>query len=374
MEDDIFDIYAGLDLSAHVESTWIKERQKTVIHTDVGAISVLARIERLVTVANKCNGPAFECKRDRQRNPVLIRHRLAKYYNDAQDGLAAYQDDYVFSIRVQEFYGACMDLGLSLGSFDLGEPLEMHPRLQRLNSELFDGLVDALRRRCQGSRFRTRLKRFERNVLRRKAKAMAWEAAMFEWRSRHAFLVLCFGYDELVRASVTPERMQADLSHFLNNRRSNRLLRGIGGYVAKIEEGDQGGLHAHIVIAYAPNIKNDIQVARRIGEYWKEVVTQGQGHYWNSNVARLMHHPHGYGEGLGKIDRTDTKARHVLRSKILTYVAKSDQHLKKKSGPKYKTFWMSQPPQKLMSGRPRRHVGLMAMDAGSGTSSIRDAS
>lgn len=365
MNEGLFDAYFGLDLSSHSEGAHVDGREITLIHNNFGGVTVLAGIEQLVDQVIHNDRPAFELRPLRGRGPRLMVNLLGRQYERVRTALREYQDGYVYSVKVYEFFEACRAVGLRPGDadFDLGYPLDLHLGTGRLNYQLFNALIDTLRTRVQGSRYRLRLRRFERNCRRRVGRVLAWEQGMFEWRSRHGFLMLILGYRPEIRQSVTSERVQADLSRFLNNRRTNKLLGGIDGYVAKIEEGDKSGLHVHILIAYAPVTRDDIGIARRIGEYWRDVVTQGEGSYWNSNVDKARHARWGHGVGTGLINQFDMQARESLRSN-LRYLAKSDQHLRKKYSTKVRVLWMSQPPQKLVSGRPRSRGASIATRAG----------
>lgn len=375
MSEDLFDVYFGLDLSSHSEGIHVDGRDIALIHNNFGGVTVLAGIEQLVDLAIQSDRPAFELRPVRGRGPKLVVNRLGRQYDRVSGALREYQDGYVYSVKVCEFFDACKAVGLRPGDddFDLGEPLELHPGTGQLNYQLFNALIDNLRTRVQGSRYRLRLRRFERNCRRRIGRVLAWEHGMFEWRSRHEFLMLVLGYRPEIRQCVTPERVQADLSRFLNNRRTNKLLGGIDGYVAKIEEGDESGLHVHVLIAYAPVTRDDIGIARRIGEYWRDVITQGEGSYWNSNMNKVRHARWGHGVGTGLINQFDGQARESLRSN-LRYLAKSDQHLRKKNSAKVRVLWMSQPPQKVVSGRPRIRGVSTQTRAGSATASAGETS
>lgn len=364
MSEEPIDVYIGLDLSCHAEGFHVAGREVTLIHHGFGEVMALAGIEQLVDQAIRSDGPAFDLRPVRGSRPTLMMNQLGRQYDRVRKALREFQDGYVYSVKVSEFFEACTAVGLRPGDadVDLGEPLDRHPGTGRLNYQLFNALIDNLRTRGRGSRYRLRLRRFERNCRRRVGRVLAWEQGMFVWRSRHQFLMLVLGYQAESRPSVTPERVQADLSRFLNNRRTNKLLSGIDGYVAKIEEGDESGLHVHILIAYAPVTRDDIGIARRIGEYWRDVITQGDGSYWNSNVDKARHARWGHGVGTGLINQFDVHARESLR-RNLRYLAKSDQHLRKKGSSKVRVLWMSQPPQKLVPGRPRTRGAAMPTPA-----------
>lgn len=145
--------------------------------------------------------------------------------------------------------------------------------------------------------------------------------------------------------------MQRHRKKFFNNCRSNKLLRGIRDYIWKIEEGNDSGLHLHVLIFYTANSCRDVYIAQQIGEYWVKV-TDGKGKYWNSNADKAKHAKYGHGIGTGEINWDDHNKREALRRNI-QYMTKADQFLKMKYGEHCRVFGTSQVKEKEKSGRPR---------------------
>jgi len=350
--DGVFETYQDLDFDHHTEGETEGERSILVIHEDFGKFMPLARIEQMVDEICGTKELAFEITFDERGRILLIRKSLERYYSAVQSVLANYSDQYTHSPRVDVFFEAAKELKLLSEDFSFGSPLHIDAASRWRYADLFNELISCIRDQCEKSRFKTRLRRHERNAQRRLGRGLMWERGMFEWRSRHLFLMLCLNYKTNVRRHIRPEDVQWHLQRLLNNRRANRLLSGITGYIWKIEDGKKSGLHVHILIAYSTKRKADINIARSIGEYWRDVITEGQGSYWNSNSDRQMHREKGHGEGTGQINAVDLARRQALRTNIL-YLTKGEQHLKRKNGPKYRTFGMSQPPKKKVAGRPR---------------------
>ncbi|NKF24505.1 inovirus-type Gp2 protein [Solimonas marina] len=168
--------------------------------------------------------------------------------------------------------------------------------------------------------------------------------SMFDWRSRHLILVLTLSYKPEYSAGVTLECLRKDRDRFLNNFRSNETLRGINAYVWKIEEGDAGGgLHLHLLIFYSGDCRADVYIARLIGEYWENVVTRGRGAYWNSNARKEYYAGLPWGNATGQVDRNDLEKRESL-SRVMGYLAKSDQMVGSRDNPHCRLFGTSQLP------------------------------
>ncbi|MEJ6007735.1 hypothetical protein WG899_19475 [Paucibacter sp. AS339] len=363
VRNGVFETYQDLDFDHHTEGKTEGERSSLVVHEDYGKLMPLAQIELMVEEIRATKELAFEVTFDDRGRILLIQKSLERYYVAVKSVLASYSDQYDYSPRVDVFFDAAKELKLLSEDFSFGDPLHFDAASRWRYADLFNELISCIRDQCEKSRFKARLRQHERNANRRLGRALMWEREMFEWRSRHLFLMLCLNYKTSVRHHIRPEDVQRHLQRLLNNRRANRLLSGITGYIWKIEDGKKSGLHVHILIAYSTKRKADVNIARSIGEYWRDVITEGQGSYRNSNSDRQMHREKGHGEGTGQINAVDFARRQALRTNI-KYLTKSEQQLKRKNGPKYRTFGMSQPPKKKVAGRPRTEAGRAPYPAG----------
>lgn len=348
--DPIHNMYSDIDLSSNSEHILHNGRDCTVLHNNFDKITKLARVEKFVDSIQKIQSPAYIFSK-RNGSISSCSRRLSLFYLVINEVLDELSDQYVYSPRVRVFFSACVKLGIEPGMSAFGALHEIDLHSGRCYAALFNELIETIRHLCSRRSFRNALQRHERNVLRRQAKAITWEKEMFEWRSRHLFIFLSFGYQPEHRAQITPELIQTRKKSFLENRRMNTLLSGIDGYVWKLEEGDDTGLHLHILIAYTTESRRDIDIGNQLGEYWNRVVTKGIGKFWNSNIG-LDRRPFLHRIAVGQINHNDTAEREGLREH-LSYLTKSDQYLKRKRSPRSRTFGMSQPPKKMKIGRPR---------------------
>ncbi|APD36947.1 hypothetical protein BOC52_26215 [Burkholderia pseudomallei] len=191
----------------------------------------------------------------------------------------------------------------------------------------------------------------KRNAERNESKGLAIERQVFESKARQLVLMLHFGFQERHRPNITFQEIQKYRQKFFNNCRSNKLLRGIVDYIWKLEEGDESGLHLHVLIFYTADSCRDVYIARLIGEYWVKL-TEGKGQYWNSNANKIFHEKYGHGVGTGEINWDDDDKREALRENI-RYMTKADQFLKMKYGDHCRLFGTSQVEEKKKLGRPR---------------------
>ncbi|WP_231600720.1 MULTISPECIES: inovirus Gp2 family protein [Burkholderia] len=86
-------------------------------------------------------------------------------------------------------------------------------------------------------------------------------------------------------------------------------MSSIKNYVWVIEQREVAGLHLHVILFYSAVHNHNEHVAKQIGEYWANVVTEGNGDYWNSNEKwrKRYDEKRGHGVGVGQIDWNDSK-------------------------------------------------------------------
>jgi hypothetical protein len=155
-------------------------------------------------------------------------------------------------------------------------------------------------------------------------KGIDLEQSMYKYRSRYLILFLTLNYKVDCRDDITIKDLCEHRNRLFKNMECNSLLRGIKAYIWKIEEGDKTGLHIHLLIFYDGRSREDITIARSIGNYWVDVATRGLGTYWNSNADKTECRRRGWPIGVGQIDRKDDEEREGIRS-IIRYLGKTSQ-------------------------------------------------
>lgn len=290
-----------------------------------------------------------------------------RYYVLLNSWLERYSDLYCYSARVEVFYGACKELGL-IGSdpFSFGEPGELDCADGMRYMDIFNELIQRIRSHCQSREFKEKERLRKANANRNAHNVLAMEEAMFcseTGRSRWLILSLTLRYKAECREWITPETIQQHRERFFGARRFNKLMSGIKNYVWTIEQGEDTGLHLHVILFYSTERNHDELIAKQIGEYWAEVVTEGKGDYWNSNAAqqKKFYETWGHGIGVGQINWDDAEKRKALRENLV-YLAKGEQYLMIRSAERIRTFDMGRVPKKLKSGRPRADSDMRALE------------
>ncbi|WP_420993617.1 hypothetical protein ACKI2N_015750 [Cupriavidus sp. 30B13] len=313
----------------------------------------LVAMERMVRdIACDKGSVGFEIQTEEGGKPVVkptAKAAACGYFNSLKYfwGHCAPLLRFVYSPHVLAVIEAIEAVGLP-ARFQFRKPETIDPDMRKTHADIFNDVRDHVSDIVASSAFESRLRARKRNAERNEATALAVERQVFENKSRTLVLMLHFGFRS---HDTTFEEIQAYRKQFFNNRRGNKLLRGIDDYIWKLEEGDESGLHMHLLIFYnAADSCRDVYIAKQIGEYWVKM-TGGKGQYWNSNANKAFHEKYGHGVGTGVINWDDREKREALRINI-RYMTKADQILTIKHGDSH-VFGTSRVKEKKKAGRPR---------------------
>lgn len=224
-----------------------------------------------------------------------------------------------------------------------------------LISELFNQFLTEIRKQANSQSFKKRVRDREELSKRNLKSGCDFIDSLFDpHRGHHARLLvlrLDFGYREEISREITIDQAQHDLKHFLNNTRNNKLFESLLGYIWKLEDGGQRGLHYHLIFFLNGSIvQKDDHYGEQFGKYWSECITKGRGTYFNCN-----RHPLKYRKlGIGMINHYDQDKLMILKKEVLGYLTKKDQYVKVKVK-KERTFGRSEMPRESSNrrGRPR---------------------
>ncbi|BBA42658.1 MULTISPECIES: inovirus-type Gp2 protein [Burkholderia] len=357
-EDDFSKIYEYVDLVTNTEGVVIDDKETLCERHEFGLLRLnLIAMEAMAReIEFDMSRVGFDIKTN-DRGKVIVAskaktstltyfHRLKTFFMNY-----AYSERRVFSPHVQVVVEALDAAGLNPRTFRFSEPGERDLSTGKMHGEIFNEVVAKVSEIVASSAFKERLRVRVRNAARNEAKGLAIEQQVFENKSRQLVLMLHFGFKEQHRSKITLDEIQKHRKKFFNNCRTNKLLRGIVDYIWKLEEGDESGLHLHVLIFYTADSCRDVYIAQQLGKYWVKV-TEGQGQYWNSNANKIFHEKYGHGVGTGEINWDDDAKREALRENI-RYMTKADQFLKMKYGEHSRLFGTSQVEEKKKPGRRR---------------------
>lgn len=125
------------------------------------------------------------------------------------------------------------------------------------------------------------------------------------------------------------------------------------GYIWKLEYAEIKSFHYHMMFFLdSSEHREDITIARNIGELWVNDITQGNGLYWNCNAHKDKYR----NLGVGMISYHED----VLRDNVINtalYLVKKDYLIRSVMfNSKNRAFGKGQIPEKSKSGRPRKEM------------------
>lgn len=362
-DQEALEVIARLDERINVEQTNVDGRRKTIIHKAYCAGHLFA-IEQFVKAVEEGWQGGFVEEVTCYAQVTKIRKLFLgkRYYRLVNSWLQQYSDIHRYSARVELFYDVCKEFGL-LGErrFWFGKPGEIASANGTRYMHVFNALIDAIRDRSKTREFKERERLRLTNAERNRQNVLAMEEAMFSvetGKSRWLVLSLTLAYHHEHRGRVTLEMIQQHRDRFFAARRFNKLMSGIGNYVWAIEQGEDTGLHLHVILFYSAEHNRDEFIAQQICQYWNNVVTEDKGESWSSNEGWLKrrYDKHGHGVGVGQINWNDAVKREALRTNLM-YLAKAEQYLMIKGAESAHTFGMGQVPKRVKTGRPRVEAG-----------------
>jgi len=356
-EDDFYQIYEYVDWVANTVGRMADGKEEPDFLYSFGLLrDSLSSMENLAReIEFSSQGKGFEIKSNARGETIAVRKPLgARYYEPLLTFLKhhAFPERHAYSPHVSAVCEALQSLDLHRQTVILQDPVSLVPHAGKTGGEIFNDVIEKIAENVSSRRFKQKLRARKRNSERNEAKGLEIEQKVFESKSRQLVLMLHFGYQEKHRPRISLDEIQTHRKKFFNNCRTNKLLRGIVDYIWKLEEGNESGLHLHVLIFYTADSCRDVHIARLIGEYWVKV-TGGKGQYWNSNADKQFHAKYGHGVGTGEIDWHDEPKREALRRNI-RYMTKADQYLRIKYGDHCRLFGTSQVQEKKKPGRPRK--------------------
>ena len=297
----------------------------------------LYRFDHFVQVVLKAKQPHFVWSTRRSGGTIAVGSKVTRAFYDLIFVLIDLLDDKVrYSENVELFLTCFRKLGLplpfkqaperSLSAFE-GLALPDDPSITRCG-DVYNRLLDLILAGANEETFKRRVRERKRSADENYRTGVAYVANLYAKKSRLLVLRIDLGYQAKLAKGMTAEQARGDLTRFLNNRRHNSLFETHEGYIWKLEDGQDRGLHFHLILFFDGQfVKKHACLAELIGKYWVESITKGQGTYFSCH-----RNPGQYRRsGIGMIHNTDVEKLATLNT-ILRYITKKEQYLRIKDG------------------------------------------
>lgn len=137
-------------------------------------------------------------------------------------------------------------------------------------------------------------------------------------------LDLSFGVDSKYRSDL--DLCRSALDRLLRNKAHNSMFDHLVGYMWRLELGELNGWHYHCMFFFdGAKRRMDIPLANRIGAYWRDLITDGEGTYWNCNRKKSDYERFDR-LGIGMVHHADQPMRDSLEL-AAKYLCKMDRNL-----------------------------------------------
>lgn len=194
---------------------------------------------------------------------------------------------------------------------------------------IMNNLVADMRRQANRTEFKATLKRFAKAARKRAASLDCYIDALFAKHSRLVVLRVDLSYEkDFFQGDDLQENLaevKKDWSRLWRDLNKGVPIPGMLGFACKLEHAHRSGFHFHLLVFYSGSrYRQDIVLARLIGEHWRQVVTEGRGRYFNCNAKKGRYkYP-----GLGVVGRSDLELIRNLKGHVCRYLAKIDYWLR----------------------------------------------
>lgn len=194
--------------------------------------------------------------------------------------------------------------------------------------------------------------KFQRSARKNHTSLIRYTNNLFEKHARLLIIRVDFGYLSECKNKITTDMVLEHRKKFFTNTRSNQLFTHMLGYAWKLEYGLDKGFHYHMLFMFdGSKVREDISIAKQLGEYWSSSITNGDGLYFNCNRIKDSYKCC----GIGMVNHDDSGLRDGL-NKAALYMTKADDYIKLVLPDKSRIFGRGEisRPKLVRRGRPRR--------------------
>lgn len=217
------------------------------------------------------------------------------------------------------------------------------------DAEVIQQCVDGIRQEASTVAFRKRREKHGKVVRQNTESLLNYIDELFGRWGKLLVIRLDLGYRKA--AGISAELAQAHREQLQSYLRTKKFPAVFRGYAWSLESGRSTGPHLHMLLFLdGGQSRQDVMLAKLIGEHWNGVITSGRGRYHNCNAD---YHPR---RGVGLIDHKNAELLKNLKEIVAPYLTKADYYIRTlvEGG---RTFGHGQvPAAPARTGRPRNNV------------------
>ena len=258
-------------------------------------------LEKMLNLLVQSNEVIYSVK----SNPVLRKKfvhatgagkELLRYISNTLPQIEQHLTGHTFTPTVAAFikHVNTLDLDVQWNVLNSLSNLETDTAVDKLNS-----FVQALRSELQTDELRFEEKKFKRNAKDNCNVLMKYFRDWFKYRAKVLALRFDLGYGASAHQVINgcqgkpyakmAEKMQAHRDLFFKHVRKHFKGEKVG-YAWKLEYGLFKGFHCHVILLLNGDKHwSDVNLTKQLGEYWKTVITEDQGLYFNCNAQKHVY-------------------------------------------------------------------------------------
>lgn len=307
-----------------------------VSHVNVGGMlfDSVSRIMKAVSVLEKASGDIFRVESLKCRGEIELSKAEACI-------VSAVSINYIELERGMVLFKVNPYVSIFYECYKAIKPLNPHKVEKSELSACFGGLnqfVDAVKKRMSSGEFKRVISAHLRSAAKNYSGLVDYIDSLFARYSRLLVLRVDFSYGKgrlnvedysqpsdrldvlrIVTGEIVEHRIE--LIDYLKNKCPEL---GMVGYVWKLEYGREKGHHYHMMFFLdGAKVRQDIVIAKLIGEHWSNVITQGRGVYYNCNGNKDKYKYC----GVGMISHNEAEKLRNLKEKAAIYLTKADRYV-----------------------------------------------
>jgi len=192
--------------------------------------------------------------------------------------------------------------------------------------EALNRLVEDMRKTALDHKFKRLVRGFSKAASKRAKSLDAYIDALFEKHSRLVVIRLdlsyqsgLFGREESLQGALL--QVKGDWARMQRDMHKGVPIKGLLGFACKLEYGHRKGFHFHLLAFYdGATYCKDIVLARLLGVHWHNVITKGEGRYFNCNTQKWKYRY----RGVGVVGHLDAELIQNLKGVVAGYLTKVD--------------------------------------------------
>lgn len=318
----------------------------------------LIRIEALVKKIAKCKGEVFSVEGIRNNDECMKYYKTilpfikATYIEDMRPKSALareitssfpFYDLNPYANLFMERIDALAEKIYPIFSFDRSYPGNKDKLIKLVG--ILNEFSDSIKSDAKTPEFKKTINDFKRLIRKNTESAEKYIDYMFEKHSRLLIVRLDIEYNEdnnglqfRNKEELEHGMMIAkdDFNNFMDKKKANGLFDHLLGHIWKLEFTHLTGFHYHLILMFdSSKVRQDYTIGDMLGEYWKMMITEGRGRYFNCN--RPDNQIKYKKLGIGVISRGDIELRDNLKQ-IVGYLTKADYYGRMIAPNKWHTF------------------------------------